>query len=90
MNEPSALRVRVPWAGAGDQDGGQRVAVGVGVVGQHAGRGDGQRGVLGGGVGVGVGDRGVVDGVTVIVTVAGLRCWVDAVGGPVGEACRCR
>ena len=56
-------------------------AVGVGVVGQHAGGGHGQRGVLGDGVGVGVGDRGVVDrAVTVMVTVA------DVAGGTVPSA----
>ena len=37
MNEPSAVSASVPLAGAGDQDRGQRVAVGVGVVAEDAG-----------------------------------------------------
>ena len=61
----------MPLAAPVDQGRGQGVAVGVGVVGEHPGRGDGQRGVFGGGVGVGDRGRGVVVGaVTVMVTVA--------------------
>ncbi len=48
--------------GAGDQLGRDPVGVGVGVVGQHAGRGHGDGGVLGDRGGVGERDRGVVDG----------------------------
>ena len=60
--------------GAGDQGRGQRVAVGVGVVAQRPGRGDGQRGVLGGGVGVVDRDGASLSVlVTVMVTVA--NCW---------------
>src|SRR5207245_1439572 len=49
-------------ARVGDLGGGEGVAVGVGVVAQHAGGGGSQGGVLVGGVGVVHGHGGVVDG----------------------------
>ena len=61
MKDPVGVDGHGAVGGPVTSDRGQRVAVGVGVVAQHAGRGDGERGVFGGGVGGVVDrDRGVV------------------------------
>ena len=63
MNAPAVeVPVRVPWVGPVTRAAVRVSPVGVGVVAQRPGRGDGQRGAFGGGVGVIDRGRGVVVG----------------------------